>query len=263
MEDLAVTKVLPIVKSSPLGTLSYRHLIDAYFSIKNSEFFNEFLSYIKKTKSLNLSTLFSNIEFISNKSGIRGRWSGNGPLGKLSFKEEAAGKLRVFAMVEVLTQSLFGPLHQWLFSLFKKIPNDCTHNQHKGFLYAQELSLKYNSSYGFDLSAATDRLPVSSQIAILNSLFGIGTEWGTILTKRDYVISDNKYDIPSGSVRYSVGQPMGALSSWAMLNLVHHMMIQFIAIRLRKATFQSWYDQYVVLGDDLVLFEEDVANVYL
>jgi hypothetical protein len=63
-----------------------------------------------------------------------------------------------------------------LFSLFKKIPNDCTHNQNEGFRYAQELSLKYNGSFGFDLSSATDRLPLSSQVAILNSLFGIGTE---------------------------------------------------------------------------------------
>jgi len=41
----------------------------------------------------------------------------NGPqkypyLGRLAFKEEAAGKLRVFAMVDVITQSLLEPLHQ-------------------------------------------------------------------------------------------------------------------------------------------------------
>jgi hypothetical protein len=79
-------------------------------------------------------------------------------------------------MVDVITQSLFYPLHLWLFNLFRKLPNDCTHNQNKGFKYAQELSLKYNCSYGFDLSAATDRLPISSQISILNSLFKIVTE---------------------------------------------------------------------------------------
>jgi len=63
------------------------------------------------------------------------------------------------------------------------------------------------------LSAATDRLPVSSQISILNSLFGIGTEWGNILTNRDFVIPDNKYGIFPQKLRYAVGQPMGALSS--------------------------------------------------
>jgi hypothetical protein len=121
-----------------------------------------------------LLILFSNIEYLFIKFNIKGPGPQIGPLGKLSFKEEAAGKLRVFAMVDVITQSLFSPLHNQLFSLFKKIPNDFTHNQGLGFAYAQELSLKYKCSYGFDLSAATDRLPLSSQKAILNSLYGIG-----------------------------------------------------------------------------------------
>jgi hypothetical protein len=32
--------------------------------------------------------------------------------------------------------------------------------------------------------------------------------------------------VPSGSIKYSVGQPMGALSSWAMLAITHHMIMQ-------------------------------------
>jgi hypothetical protein len=78
-------------------------------------------------------------------------------------------------MVDIITQSLLEPLHRTLFDLFKKIPNDCTHDQDRGFKLAQRLSLKFNCSYGFDLSAATDRLPVSSQSSILDSLFGIGS----------------------------------------------------------------------------------------
>jgi hypothetical protein len=174
---LVVTNILTLVKSSPLGSPSYSYLIDAYFSLKNSVIFEDVISFLKKTNSKNIFTLFSNIEYLSKGFNIRGQWTKEfGPLGKLSFKEEAAGKLRVFAMVDIITQSLFNPLHLWLFSLFKRLPNDCTHDQAKGFKYAQELSLKYNKSFGFDLSAATDRLPISSQIAILNSLFGIGNE---------------------------------------------------------------------------------------
>lgn len=33
-------------------------------------------------------------------------------LGKLSLKEEAAGKVRVFAIADLITQSVFGPLHE-------------------------------------------------------------------------------------------------------------------------------------------------------
>lgn len=92
-------------------------------------------------------------------------------LGRLAFKEEAAGKLRVFAMVDVFTQSLLEPLHRDLFDFFKKLPNDGTHDQERAFNKAMELSIKYNSAFGFDLSSATDRLPVSSQATLLNSLY--------------------------------------------------------------------------------------------
>jgi hypothetical protein len=33
-------------------------------------------------------------------------------LGRLSLKEEAAGKVRVFAIADLITQSVFGPLHE-------------------------------------------------------------------------------------------------------------------------------------------------------
>lgn len=32
-------------------------------------------------------------------------------------------------------------------------------------------------------------------------------------------------------IRYAVGQPMGALSSWAMLALTHHFIVQYAAYR--------------------------------
>jgi len=261
LEDLLITKVLPIVKSSPLGTKSYSRLLESYWSLKeNSSLFKSIIEYINLTKSKNITTLFFNIEFLSKHYNINGRDIGH--IGKLSFKEEAAGKLRIFAMVDVITQSLLNPLHLKLFNLFKAIPNDCTLDQNKGFRYAQELSLKYKCSYGFDLSAATDRLPISSQKAILNGLYGIGSLWGDILVNRDYVISKNNYGIPEQTLRYEVGQPMGALSSWDMLNLTHHMMIQFISISLGKSSIGQWYDQYVILGDDLVLFDKDIATRY-
>jgi len=64
------------------------------------------------------------------------------PLGQLALKEEAAGKIRVFAMVDVWTQSVLRPLHDWLFDLFKRLPNDCTHNQDVGFLRAQDKAVE-------------------------------------------------------------------------------------------------------------------------
>lgn len=51
------------------------------------------------------------------------------PLGRLGFKEEGAGKLRVFAMPCALKQALLRPAHEWCMSVLKRIPNDGTFDQ--------------------------------------------------------------------------------------------------------------------------------------
>jgi len=94
------------------------------------------------------------------------------PLGQLSFKKEAAGKLRVFAMVDVWTQSMMGPLHDSLFAILGRIPNDGTMDQESSFARAQDKARVAGCAYGYDLSAATDRLPIEIQKWILTSLTG-------------------------------------------------------------------------------------------
>jgi hypothetical protein len=89
------------------------------------------------------------------------------PLGRLSFKEESAGKLRVFAMVDCLTQSTLHGLHEWIFELLSKIPNDGTFDQESAFSRAQDKAKSSGCSFGYDLSAATDRLPIDLQESII------------------------------------------------------------------------------------------------
>lgn len=107
-----------------------------------------------------------------------------------------------------------------------------------------------NCAYCFDLSSATDRLPISIQISILDSLFNeieqdgsetdltYGQAWAQLLTNRYYYPSVSlKELLPAGSpdkFKYSVGQPMGALSSWGMLNLSHHLFLQFLNHKVYK-----------------------------
>jgi hypothetical protein len=93
-------------------------------------------------------------------------------LGQLSTKVEPAGKLRVFAIVDGWTQSLLRPLHSSLFGVLKNIPNDGTHSHSEAFERAVQKAIKANCAYGYDLSAATDRLPIDLQVAILASLIG-------------------------------------------------------------------------------------------
>jgi hypothetical protein len=67
-----------------------------------------------------------------------------------------------------------------------------------------------------------------------------------------------------GYVEYATGQPMGALSSWAMLAFIHHAIVQWAAFRAGVITIgKGWYEGYAVLGDDVVIARSSVAKEYL
>jgi len=105
-----------------------------------------------------------------------------------------------------------------LFRILKQIPNDGTHSHSEAFERAVQKAIKYNCSYGYDLSAATDRLPISIQVQILGSLIGeeAAAAWSRLLIGRDYRLYSSKeisLETPYVNYRYAVGQPMGALSS--------------------------------------------------
>lgn len=60
------------------------------------------------------------------------------------------------------------------------------------------------------------------------------------------------------NVSYTVGQPMGFLSSWASMAFSHHVLVRWAAILEGKHDFRK----YALLGDDIVIWEETVANRY-
>jgi hypothetical protein len=116
--------------------------------------------------------LLRNSEGKCSKDRIVARsWNGvSGKLGKLALVEEP-GKLRVVAMVDCLTQWLFYPLHRYIFDvLLKAIPQDGLFDQ-----LAPVLALIKNLErlgrkevFSYDLSAATDRIPVVLQEKLLS-----------------------------------------------------------------------------------------------
>jgi len=81
--------------------------------------------------------------------------------------------------------------------------------------------------WSFDLTAATDRLPLALQVQVLACLTSdeLAQAWADLLVTRDWYHKG----VP---LRYAVGQPMGALSSWAMLALTHHVVVQLSAKRV-------------------------------
>jgi len=191
-----------------------------------------------------------------------------GPLqfGKLGFKEEP-GKIRVFAMMNIITQTLMYPLHQWIFRHLRILPNDGTFNQVKPVRnLLKRIGRERFWIASYDLSAATDRLPLALQRSLLVPLLGddLTDLWEYFMVGHPYGLPKvaKSYNLGFSAVWYAVGQPMGALSSWAMLALTHHAIVQYAA-HLACPIRTSWFLGYAVLGDDVVIADKAVATKYL
>jgi len=191
-------------------------------------------------------------------------------LGKLGLKPEPAGKIRVFAMVDSWTQWLFHPLHKLIQDILRGIPEDCTFDQigrvEAKIKAVMAKNLKRPKAFSYDLSSATDRLPIWLQVKLLIPLMGelAAVNWAKVLTERRYLLPKSIIDdFDFNSVAYAVGQPMGALSSWVLLALTHHFLVQYSAYRAGVLGWRNkWFTDYAILGDDIVIFNSKVAATY-
>jgi len=183
-------------------------------------------------------------------------------LGKLHAKEEAAGKVRIFAIVDPWTQYVLYPVHMALFGILKGVPMDGTFDQPAPLA-------NLNSSrglYSLDLTAATDRMPLAIQVHLLGELIGdheFAKHWANLLVNRDYNFFQLGYTPWHGKYRYAVGQPMGAYSSWASLAVTHHLLVQCAAWTSGIVPMGTLYTNYAILGDDLVIGDPEVKVAYL
>jgi hypothetical protein len=175
-------------------------------------------------------------------------------LGRLVKLYEARGKVRIIAITDWWTQVLLKPLHLSIFDILRDIPQDGTFDQlaptARLMSYVRASGAKV---FSYDLSAATDRLPVSFQVQVLEA-FGLSwaKHWAGLLVVRPWYLEGDP-------VHYAVGQPMGALSSWASLALCHHCLVQIAAKRVGIA---GWFSEYALLGDDIIIADDKVAGAY-
>jgi len=66
--------------------------------------------------------------------------------------------------------------------------------------------------------------------------------------------------VDNQEISYTVGNPMGAYSSWASFTLAHHYIFYYISVKL-KIPFKNL--KYVLLGDDVLIGDSEVVNQYL
>jgi len=176
-----------------------------------------------------------------------------GSIRKLSVVPAPEGKSRIIAILDYWSQAALIPLHKEIFELLPRIKGDRTYDQ-TSFFSTLPTTGPYHS---LDLSAATDRFPISLQQGILQHLIGAdkAQAWANILTKYPFEVPWES----NRTVIYGAGQPMGAYSSWAVFTLCHHLTVRLAA---RRAGKQIRWCQYALLGDDVVIADNDVAMEY-
>jgi hypothetical protein len=291
-EDLNVRKWFNLKTSSSISKVSWHSLFSGtlYLRDYHVEVYNALVEYTELTQEVGKSIIlpfFTIIEKID--SFVNGQYPSpffkpldnnlrkDPSAGRLACKIEPAGKVRVFAMVDILTQNILHPLHSVLSRILKALPNDGTFDQEGMVSRAAQKAADWKAAYCYDLSAATDRLPIMIQGTIISAMFSerIAELWKTILVGRPYVLPDNEVtrfifkDDPTSLGKeffYSTGQPMGALSSFNMLGITHHLIVQYCAslIKLDSEYYQSgWCIAYEILGDDIAIFHKDLAEKYL
>jgi hypothetical protein len=192
-----------------------------------------------------------------------GKWCQEGTsriAGQISLIQEGGTKLRAVATPNGWIQLAFRPLHTFLKDIGQLCPESCVEDQLSGVNQILEVYNKGGKVNSIDLSAATDRLPRSTQVEMLR-MVGL-PQFATALdevSSAKWIVRDKDR---TQQVTYSVGQPMGIYGSFPLLNLMN-IMIARLSCRLANREFGTpMENQFRVLGDDIVIFDDRIAGMY-
>jgi hypothetical protein len=180
---------------------------------------------------------------------------GNYHTSRLAVKQELGGKDRIFAMVDYFSQCTLKPLHSLIAKILRNVSNDATWNQDLGADQVRKWTEGDQPLFSYDLKSATDRFPVHLLEGVVEKVTqskSYAEKWRDLMVNRSFVFRSKV------GIRYSVGQPMGAYSSWPVFALAHHLTVR-AAAKIAKIN----NPEYVLLGDDIVIRSEALATSYL
>ena len=177
--------------------------------------------------------------------------------GRLASACTGSGKRRLFAIGNYVNQRLLHPVHEYLGRILCTLKTDGTYDQCAPL---DRLASLPGVAYSIDLTAATDRWPLLLLFELIQALFDRSFASAVVnstLGTNVFMVSGTRK--PS-NITFTTGQPLGYHASWPLFALSHHMMVWYAA---EKCYPGQVFDRYALLGDDIVIFDERVANVYL
>jgi len=202
-------------------------------------------------------------------------------VGAISWIQDPGYKLRFVANPFRVFQKAVEPLSNYLYRTLQLIETDCTFDQDEGVRFSQQSLLEGRTAHCFDLSNATDHLPMSLAGHVMKRL-GVPEVWRNFITevshgdwnvrleelpplKKGVVEKEGILNLPHRPysshgghqyIHWNVGQPLGVKTSFAFLAWTHNMLLQGMCVMLNKPFL------FRVLGDDLVIFDDELAHLY-
>lgn len=73
----------------------------------------------------------------------------------------------MIALGDVITQTMFTPVHEECFRVLRSIPEDGTFKQDEVRSRVKDATLRKGKLYSIDMTACTDRFPASLQMLVL------------------------------------------------------------------------------------------------
>jgi hypothetical protein len=167
---------------------------------------------------------------LANRTLLAGFFSvvaSKGIFRKITYFADKEGKTRVIAIGDYFSQTVLKGLHLFLFKVLKRIPQDCTFDQGS----FKDKIKGWEVFYSIDLTAATDRFPISLISCVLGGYLPerYVKAWEDVMVGYPF-----KAYLPRGNrdVSYSVGNPMGFYSSWSSFALTHHYLFFYLCHNL-------------------------------
>lgn len=182
-------------------------------------------------------------------------WSKDGDniVGSIGLIQEPGYKLRAVANPGRIYQHMLTPLGRVLFDTLKSLPWDCTHDQSKGFIAIKDALRNGTKIHSIDLSSATDNFPLSLQMEMMRSFISFSKDNDQISLFE--IISRGNWRLFGSTISWTCGQPLGLYPSFAAFALTHGLI-------LFGLNNHSWNNKFYVLGDDVLILDDELAQKY-
>lgn len=172
--------------------------------------------------------------------------------GEIHFIQEPGGKLRSVASPLRIHQEALRPLGEAIYDVVRSLPWDCTFEQSKAQNHIQSCLRQGRQVHSVDLSSATDHFPLSLQMTALRAIFH-SDDWDHLDLFQE--ISRGTWKSKLGWLSWLKGQPLGLYPSFGSFTLTHGLLLYHLA--------GSYENQFFVLGDDVVILDDDLAQRYM